>query len=126
MSAGGVTIGYIREFYGGKYAGRDAAQFSVTGTDVVEGIDFGLKRGATISGRVIDAATGLPIAKMAVIAIPADGDDIHGEETDINGHHTLTGIPEGVVEVVVGGQGYIPTSKTVIVRDAQDLTDIDF
>ena len=126
MSADAVAKGYIYEFYEDKLVRGDAAQFSVTGTDVVEGVDFGLKRGATISGWVIDAVTGLPIAKIDVRATSANRDTIFGEETNINGRYTLKGIPDGVVEIVVGGQGYISTSKTVIIRDAQDLIDIDF
>ena len=127
VSADGVAKGYIVENYDDKLAWEDAARFSVTGTEVVEGIDFGLKRGATISGRVIDAVTGLPIAKMAVRAAPVDGGaDISWDETDIDGRYTLKGIPDGPVEVFVVGQGYIRMSKTLMVRDGQDLTDIDF
>ena len=126
VSADGIAIGYIRENYDDTAAREDAARFAVTGTEVVEGIDFGLKRGATISGRVIDALTGLPIAKMDVRATPADGDDISWAETDIDGRYTLKGIPDGAVEVIVVGQGYIQTSKTVTVRNGQDVTDFDF
>ena len=127
VSADGVPKGYIIENYDDKLAWEDAARFTITGTEVVEGIDFGLKRGATISGRVIDAVTGLPIVKMDVRAAPADGGpDISWGETDIEGRYTLKGLPDGVVEVFVVGQGYIRMSKTVMVRDGQDLTDIDF
>ena len=126
VTAEGGTKGYIREFYDDKYAWEDAARVAVIGTEAVEGIDFGLKRGANISGTVIDAETGLPIANMDVKASVADGDDISWDETDINGRYTLKGIPDGVVEVVVGGQGYVQMSKTVTVRDGQDVTDFDF
>ena len=126
VSADGITRGYIRELYDDQYVWGDAAQFSVTGTQTVEGIDFGLKRGATISGRVIDAATRLPIAKLDVKATPADKDDISWDETDINGRYTLMGIPDGVIEVIVSGRGYLQISKTVTIRDRQDVTDFDF
>ena len=120
------TKDYIRELYDDKYAWRDAARVAVTGTDVVEGIDFGLKRGATISGTVIDAQTGLPIFNMDVIANLSDWDDISASETDMDGRYALKGIPDGVIEVVVAGQGYLETTKTVTVRNGQDVTDVDF
>ena len=126
VTAAEGTNDYIRELYDDTYAWRDAAQITVIGTEVVEGIDFGLKRGASISGRVIDAATGLPISKMNVKAVPADGDEMSWGETDMDGQYTLKGIPDGVIEIAVEGQGYIRTSKTVMVRGGQDRTDIDF
>jgi len=127
VSADRVAKGYIIENYDDKYAWEDAARFTVTGTEVVEGIDFGLKRGATISGRVIDAVTGLPIVRMDVRAAPANGGaDISWGETDIDGRYTLKGIPDGVVEVFVVGQGYIRMSKPVMVRDGQNVTGVDF
>ena len=122
----GASEGYIRESYDDKHDWEDAARVAVTGREAVEGIDFGLKRGATISGTVIDAQTGPPIANMDVQAALADGDDISSSETDRDGRYTLKGIPDGVIEVVVGGQGYLQTSKTVTVRDSQDVTDFDF
>ncbi len=127
VSADGLTKGYIRENYDDEYAWEDAARFAVTGTEVVEGIDFGLKRGAIISGRVIDAVTGQPIVNMDVRAAPADGGpDISWDETDIDGRYTLKGIPDGVVEVFVFGQGYVRMSKAVAVRNGQDVTGVDF
>ena len=126
LTAEGEIKGYIREFYDDKNAWEDAARVAVIGTEAVEGIDFGLKRGATISGRIIDAETGLPIANMDVNAALADGDDISWDETDRDGRYILMGIPDGVVEVAVAGQGYLRTSKTVTVQDGQDVTDFDF
>jgi len=126
LTAEGETEGYIRQYYDDKHTWEDAARFDVTGTETVEGIDFGLNRGAAISGRVIDAVTGLPIANMDVRAAPVDGDDISWAETDLDGRYTLKGIPDGVVEVVVAGQGYLETSKTVTVRNGQDVTGFDF
>jgi len=127
VSADRVAKGYIIENYDDTYAWGDAARFTVIGTEVVEGIDFGLKRGATISGRVIDAVTGLPIVRMDVRAAPANGGaDISWGETDLDGRYTLKGIPDGVVEVFVAGQGYILMSKTVAVRNGQNVTGVDF
>lgn len=126
LTAEGETEGYIRESYDDKHAWEDAARLDVTGTGEVEGIDFGLKQGATKSGRVIDAETGRFIANMDVNATLVGGDDVSWGETDRDGRYALKGIPDGVIEVVVAGQGYLQSSKTVTVRDSQDLTDIDF
>lgn len=127
VSADRVAKGYIIENYDDKYAWGDAVRFTVIGTEVIEGIDFGLKRGATISGRVVDALTGLPIVRMDVRAAPADGGaDISWGETNVDGRYTLKGIPDGVVEVFVFGQGYVRMSKAVAVRNGQDVTGVDF
>ena len=120
------TKGYIRELYDDKYTWGDAARIAVTRTEEVQGIDFGLKQGATISGTVVDAESGLPIANMDVQAAQVAGDDISSSETDRDGRYTLKGIPNGVIEVFVAGQGYLQTSKTVTVRDGQHVTDFDF
>ena len=126
VTAEGETKGYIRELYDDKYAWEDAARVTVKGAEVVEGIDFDLKRGATVSGTVVDAETGLPIANMDIKATLADGDDISSTQTNINGRYILKGIPDGVIEVVVAGQGYLQASNTVTVRNGQDVTDFDF
>lgn len=118
--------GYIRELYDDKYAWEDGARVAVTGTAAVEGIDFGLKQGATIAGTVRDAQTGVPIANMDVNANLSDWEDISATATDMDGRYTLKGIPDGVIEVVVAGQGYLPISKTVTVQDGKDVTDFDF
>ena len=126
VTAEGMTKGYIHEFYDDKHAGEDAARVALTVAEAVEGINFGLKRGATISGTVRDAETGLPIANMVVEAALAGWDAFSWGETDTDGRYTLKGIPDGVIEVVVSGQGYLQTSKTVTVRDGQDVTGFDF
>ena len=98
----------------------------MTGTEAVEGIDFGLRRGATKSGTVIDAQTGLPIANMDVTAILADGSTASRSKTEIDGRYTLRGIPDGVIEVVVAGQNYVQTNKATTIRNGQDVMGFDF
>lgn len=93
---------------------------------MVEGIDFDLTLGATISGRVIDARTGIPITNMDVNAGLIDGDDMSWANTDGNGYYVLRGLPDGVIEVVVYGQGYIEVRRTVTIREGVDVTGFDF
>ena len=44
----------------------------------------------------------------------------------LGGRYVLTGIPDGLIEVEVSGQGYIEMRKIATVRDGQDVTDFDF
>ena len=92
----------------------------------MEEIDFDLKQGATISGTVTDAETGLPIADMEVKATTAQGNDLSWDDTSKDGSYILRGVPDGYIEVVVAGQGYIQTSQTVTILDSQDLTGVNF
>ena len=117
---------YIQQFYHGKLNRDDSDLVTVSGTEAVEDIDFDLKLGASISGKVTDVETGLPIADMGVHAGPVDGDHLSWSRTDGKGNYVLRGIPDGVIEVVVYGQGYIEVGRTVTVRDGVDVTDFDF
>jgi hypothetical protein len=117
---------YVERYYDGKLRENDAALITINGTQSVEGIDFSLKKGASISGRVVDASTGLPIADMSVNAGPMAGDDLAWTDTDRDGRYILRGIPDGLIEVEVGGQGYLDVRRAVTVRDGQDVTDFDF
>ena len=88
--------GYIQEFYDDKHHWDDADLLTISGAEAVKGIDFGLRLGATISGRVTDAETGLPIAKVDI-----DADNIYGggpnsnDNTDSDGQYTLRGVAPG-------------------------------
>ena len=90
------------------------------------GIDFGLTLGATISGRVTDGETGLPIAGMDVHAGVVGRDHSSWTRTDRNGEYVARGLPDGVIEVSVGGQRYIEQRKTITIRDGVDVTGFDF
>ena len=57
--------------------------------------------GVTISGRVAD--TGLLVPDMQIAAGPFSGDHLSGVSTDMNGNYTLSGLPDGNIEVVVRG-----------------------
>ena len=122
----GDSRGYIHQYYDDKPYRRDADRVTIFGTRPVEGVDFVLALGASISGRVVDARTGLPIGGMEVIAGLVDEDHLAWTDTDSNGGYTLTGIPDGVIEIEVSGQGYIEVRRTVTVRDGSDLVGVDF
>lgn len=118
--------GYVEVYYDHKLRGDDPDLIIVNGRESIEGADFDLKLGATISGRVMDGGTGLPIAGMDVRAGPIGGSHLSWSNTDSDGRYVLTGIPDGLIEVEVGGQGYIEVRRIATVRNGQDVTDFDF
>ena len=117
---------YIREYYDGKLTQRDADVINITGMEPVEGIDFALKRGATISGIVRDGLTGLGIPGMNVRAGLEGWPFLRWANTDGYGEYTLSVVPNGAIVVVVEGQGYVQQEKTVTVTGGVDVTGFDF
>ena len=117
---------YIQELYGDAFNWDDASLVTVRGTQPIEGINFDLRLGAVLSGRVIDSATGLPISNIGISAGPADQGHISWTETDGNGNYALRGIPDGIVEVFVDGEGYIQGRTWVRVGAAEAVKGVDF
>ena len=91
----------MRELYDDSPDWEAADLVAVGGVEAVRGGDFSLTLGATISGRVAD--TGLLMPDMQVAAGPVSGDHLSGVSTDITGNYTLSGLPDGNIEVVVRG-----------------------
>jgi hypothetical protein len=75
----------------------------VTPQQVVTGIDFQLALGGAISGRVTDAATGLPLANYGIDAALLDGQGnwVNGffTRTNKDGVYTVWGLPLGDYKV---------------------------
>ncbi|MDP6402806.1 MAG: carboxypeptidase regulatory-like domain-containing protein, partial [SAR202 cluster bacterium] len=110
--------------------GRGADPVRISGSNHVTNVDFDLKRGATISGVVIDGDTGLPIPGMDVRAFvfgsTTVGDsDVSWTVSDRDGTYSLQGVPDGVIEVIVWGQGYLEQIKSITVRNGAGVT-LDF
>ena len=118
--------GYVEKYYGQKIRREDSELIEISGAESIDGLIFEVKLGATISGRVIDGATGLAIPNMDVSAGPIGERDVSWSNTDSNGNYSLSGIPDGLIEVSVRGRGYIEVRKTTTVRDGQNVTDLDF
>ncbi len=118
--------GYIQGYYGGNLNWDDADRVTISGVEAVQGIEIGLKLGATVSGQVVDAETNLPIPYMDISAGLLYGDHIAWTSTDHEGNYTLRGLPDGVIEISVNGQGYIETHLTVTVREGTNITGVDF
>ena len=116
----GGTEDYIPVFYNDAPSWDTAEMVTVTAGETVEGIDFALKRGAKVSGKVRDGATGLPIPNMRVSTGVAE------TLTDSQGEYTVRGVPDGEIVVLVEGQGYGKHVKTITVTGGQDVTGVDF
>ena len=119
-------LDYVREYYDDKLTPGGADLITITAKEPIEGIDFALKRGATISGRVRDGQTGLPISSMRVQAGQAAWPYISETYTDGLGEYTLRGVPNGAIVLVVDGQGYLEQRKSITVTDGEDVTGVDF
>ena len=116
--------GYIEQYYSDRLLWDFADLVSVSGSVERSGIDFGLRRGGTITGRVFDGSTGQPISGMDVRA-ELDGFGISWTGTESDGSYTLHGIPEGRIEVIVTGQGYLEQRKTVTMSGTAEVR-LDF
>jgi len=127
--------------------GRNATPVTVEAGETRDGIDFDLSRGGSISGRVVDAFAGTPIANRWVTVNLSDL--VHtwpGQTyayTDADGNYRVEGVPAGAwyVHVEVGGAlvGQIwpgvecseltcdfASAQPLEVGDEEDITGIDF
>jgi serine/threonine protein kinase/protocatechuate 3,4-dioxygenase beta subunit len=118
--------GYIRQYYQDALDCEESNLVTVLGSDSVEGIDFQLSSGATISGRVFDAETGLPIFDAGISVAPTRGDDVAWSNTDGGGRYVIQGVPDGSVEVNVHGEGYIEERTRVEVSGTERIAGLDF
>ena len=117
---------YISQFYDDQVNPDTADLFTISGSAPVVGIDFGLRLGTSISGRVTDGETGLPIADMDVHAGPVrEGGHLSWTRTDRNGEYVTRGLPNGVMEVSVEGQTYIMERTTVTISEAGVVLGVD-
>ena len=101
--ARGRSRGYVGVLYDHKLSRDDADPVEVNGSEAIEGIDFGLGRGTTISGRVTDEGTGLPISGIEVKAY--SDDRRYDTCTDADGRYLLQGVAPGFYSVRSGGSG---------------------
>jgi len=126
IRAEGDRQGFIRETYDDALSWEDANPVVVRGTEQVQGIDFTLKLGATISGQIVDAATGLPIPNADVSAGLVQGNHVSWARTDGAGVYVLRGLPDGVIEISVRGEDFIEQSRTVVIRNGMDINSFNF
>ncbi len=91
--------GYIEQFYNGKLAGAEAEQVPVTAPGTTAGVNAEMQQGAEISGTVTEAASGAPLALIAVCAQartgPSAGEGVPCAITNSSGAYTIDDLPSG-------------------------------
>ena len=126
IRARGNDQGYIEAFYGDTLNWDYANLVTVRGTEPVTDIDFSLRPGATIFGKVIDEASGHPIVNLEVGARLPEGEDIAWGTTDSQGNYILRGLPSGDIKFSIWGRGYIEERRMVTIHDDESVARVDF
>ena len=116
---------YVRAFYKGVINRDDANLVVVNGQEEVEGINLSLRRGASVSGRIVDSETSSPISDLRLRAKLLDGDDVSWAESNVDGTYVLLGLPEGVLEITINGRGYIEERTRVTIRGQTPIEDFN-
>jgi hypothetical protein len=133
-----VQASYVFQYYDAAPSWETAQTISVTPGSVNSNIDGVLEKGATISGTVTAAATGLPVAEVEVCAESYEGFG-RCEGTSASGRYTIEGLPAGEYYVyfypeetgldVVGqsypGRSFSEEPAAFFVAPKQNVTGID-
>lgn len=91
---------YVPEAYNDHPNFADADRVNVTSPNTVSGVDAVLAAGGSISGKVTDASTGLPIKDVFVEVLGADGDRVETANTQADGtYKTETTLASGTYKV---------------------------
>ena len=90
----------------------------------VTNLDVHVVRGARISGRVTEAATGGGIAQATVKAEQAGS--FASATTQANGEYVLDGVPVGEVKVAAGKDEYLPAEVTLDIEPGAVKSGVDF
>lgn len=87
------AAGFVGEVYaelaGGDVDPSDGTAISIISGTTTPGVDFSLDSGGKVAGRVVDAATGLPILATVQIFGSSEGQAAYGT-TDASGDYTTT------------------------------------
>jgi hypothetical protein len=100
-----VSVSNAGDLLGAYLPGGTTARESVcVAAGETRTLNAALLYGATIRGRVVDAATGLPLANIPLRLVLADGTRVPGEFTSApDGKFVIRGVPEGTVRVEAEG-----------------------
>ncbi|MEZ5332547.1 MAG: carboxypeptidase-like regulatory domain-containing protein [Thermoanaerobaculia bacterium] len=117
-------------------------QVSVKSGAVTAGVDFALPLGGSLTGRIRDAATGLPLASYDVEIYSATGEQLDFSGTDEAGRYRVEGLASGTVRAATGDSGPYrdelydnlpcepdcdPTTGTpIIIQQGLTTSEIDF
>ncbi|HEX2101362.1 MAG TPA: TonB-dependent receptor [Candidatus Synoicihabitans sp.] len=78
-------------------------------------------RSGSIAGRVVNPASGSPIAGADVSLVNSDA----STRSDLSGAYVLTGVPAGLHELVVTKEGFVPSRVTALRVVAGEVTPAD-
>ena len=121
--------GYYKMLYDGQPNEDAANTLSVPAGAVVGEIDFALKIGGTISGRVTDAKTGLPMSGVTIEAHNVNG-GYSSAMTDSDGQYLILGLAPGShrLSAYVSPLGYVDEhyADDVTFLGQENATDLDF
>jgi hypothetical protein len=130
---------YISEYYDNVYNSSDATGVIVAEGQDTGGIDFGLREGGTISGRVTRDSDGVGVGGVEVDADDYDtGNYVASGSTDSDGNYSIMGLLSGTyrVRVYPWGTPYIfeyydnvydsAGASAVAVTEGEDTGGIDF
>ena len=128
--AEGVILGqYVAENFAGQKLGlMRQKEVTVSGTEAVRNFDAVLKTGASISGRVTDSETGLPVnITIALRNVISNRPTVH-VETNAQGRYAMTGVAPGTyrIQQCCEGQEYVlEYYDNRLVRNEADLIVIE-
>jgi 5-hydroxyisourate hydrolase-like protein (transthyretin family) len=127
--AGGSQL--AGEYYPGGASLETATRVPVTAGQTTPNINETLSQGASISGRVTDAATGYPIGNVGVTLFDAAGRQVYtfnGGSTEADGTYHLTNLAPGAYRVKFASEGALAFqyyASTLTLSAGQDVTNID-
>ncbi|UFS68589.1 carboxypeptidase regulatory-like domain-containing protein [Geomonas sp. RF6] len=123
---------YTVSFSADGYIRGTSAIATITGTEIVSGIDVALAPGARISGTLRDAVTGSPLPGIMVMAVGSTyGAGASTTFSSSSGSYTLSGLPAGEYRIYFGAggaaAGYLRSSYAdpVTVAAAESVTGVD-
>ncbi|HXF49967.1 MAG TPA: carboxypeptidase regulatory-like domain-containing protein [Verrucomicrobiae bacterium] len=130
VAAGGYFVRAVAHGYlPGEHPGNPVR---LEAYDTVSSVDIALRPLAiefgSLSGQVINAATGTPIPHALVVARQGDGFGYGSALTDSGGHYRIGPLPAGFYKVAAMARGFFPAvyPDPVGVRAGENTPDINF
>ncbi|HEX9986134.1 MAG TPA: carboxypeptidase regulatory-like domain-containing protein [Thermoanaerobaculia bacterium] len=132
-----TNVVYASQFYLGQPAFAYGTTISVAEGITLGPVEFGLRRGGRLSGRVSDRATGASLESLTVAAYDLSGTRITSVRTAADGTYRLV-LPAGVYKLVafdealhyangyLDGATNVETSRTISVAAGIDVTALNF
>jgi protocatechuate 3,4-dioxygenase beta subunit len=99
---------YLAEWYLEAETVRDATPVAVAAADTVQGVDFTVKRGGSISGSVRSQRSGQPIAGARVEVFSTGGPFSRVAFADSEGTYAVAGLPSGSYLVRASARDHVP------------------